>query len=109
MPYFIYIINFVKWYSGNKNRLLSQLFLPRFIPIAGLPGENRIGQRFDKCAKAVGGLVLIFIGLCVVLTYILVWLPCWPLAVALPSTPISGSPTFHPSFKHFRRARGMTK
>jgi len=47
-------------------------FISLILSIIGLLGGRRIGQRFGKQAEIVGGLVLIFIGLRIVITHILI-------------------------------------
>ena len=47
-------------------------FISLILSIIGLLGGRRIGQRFGKQAESVGGLVLIFIGLRIVITHILI-------------------------------------
>ncbi len=47
-------------------------FISLVLSIIGLLGGQRIGQRFGKHAEIVGGLVLIFIGLRIVITHTLI-------------------------------------
>lgn len=47
-------------------------FISLILSIVGLLGGRRIGQRFGKQAEIVGGLVLIFIGLRIVITHTLI-------------------------------------
>ena len=47
-------------------------FISLILSIIGLLGGRRIGQRFGKQAEIVGGLILIFIGLRIVITHILI-------------------------------------